>query len=107
MLPSRSYARWCGCTIGTSSGACCGNSWSARRNTKSGVLRPPVAPVRQQQQKAASAFTEAAWNCGLRGHGLLGDLVGTLPGGILGGLNRQPGLAAQETDEAAPGLLPH
>ena len=39
------------------------------------MLRPPVAPVRQQQQKAASAFTEAAWNCGLRGHGLLGDLV--------------------------------
>jgi len=72
---------------------------------KNGVLRPPVAPVRQRQQKAAPALTEAAWNCGLRAHGLLGDLIGTLPGGIFGGLNRQPGLAAQETDEAAHGVL--
>src|SRR5437763_15800776 len=30
---------------------------------KSGVLRPPVAPVRQLQPKAAPALTEAAWNC--------------------------------------------
>src|SRR5437763_2824568 len=42
---------------------------------------------------------------GLRGGGLLGDFVGTLSEGILGGLNRQPGLAAQETDEAAHGVL--
>ena len=60
--------------------------------------------MRQQQQKAAPALTEAAWNCG-RGDGLLGDVVGTLSGGILGGLNRQSGLAAQETDEATHGVL--